>query len=151
MKAVVEAVCRGHGSVSLGRRRSSWMDPELVTNLLQFSLSFAMSFATIGPRSRRDRATIVVLVSRRSPSDRLEKILLRQLPDYGSIAEFFHVSSRPSDETSNVWTVRSRSTRCSPITGIANNPSRPMMLRSRSKRCSHRARSQPSDARLMIA
>ena len=58
MKAVVEAVCRGRGSVSLGRRRSSWMDHELVTNLLQFSFEMAMSFATIGPRSGHDHAAI---------------------------------------------------------------------------------------------
>ena len=86
MEAIVEAVCKGRGSGSLGRRRSSLMDHELVTNSLQFSFEMAMSFATIGPRSRRDRATIVVLVSYRSPSDRLEKISLRQLPNYGSIA-----------------------------------------------------------------
>ena len=113
----MEAVCKGPGSGSLGRRRSSWMDHELVTNLLQFSFEMAMSFATIEPRSRRDRATIVVLVSRRSPSDRLEKISLRQLPDYGSIAprsrldraaivEFFHASSGPSDEDRYLMKIR---------------------------------------------
>ena len=42
--------------------------------------------AAIGPRSRRDRATIVVLVARRSASDRLEAIPSLKLPDRGSIA-----------------------------------------------------------------
>ena len=76
---------------------------------LQFSFEMATNFATIGPRSCRDGATIVVVIIRRSPFSRLEKILLRKLPDHGSIAprswldrtaivEFFHESSGPSDE-----------------------------------------------------
>ena len=106
MEAIVEAVCKGRGSGSLGRRRSSWIDHELVTNLLQFSFEMATNFATIGPRSRHDRATILVLVIRLSPSDRLEKISLRQLLDYGAIAEFFHASSGLSDEDRYLMKIR---------------------------------------------
>ena len=102
----MEAVCKGRGSGSLGRHHRSWIDHELVTNLLQFSFEMATNFATIGARSRRDRATIVVLVSRRSSADRLEKISLRQLPDYGSIAEFFHASSGLSDEDRYLMKIR---------------------------------------------
>ena len=121
---------------------------------------FSHDQATIGPRSGHDRAAIGPRSGSGSFDDRLHFILEaippRSLSDRGSIAprsrfdrtaivEFFHDMSGSSDETSNMWTVRSRSTRCSPITGIANNPSRPMMLRSRPTRCSHRARSRPSD------
>ena len=55
MEAIVEAVCKGRGSGSLGRRHSSWIHHELATNLLQFSFEMAMNFATIGPRSGHDR------------------------------------------------------------------------------------------------
>ena len=58
MEAIVEAVCKGRGSGSLGRRRSSWIDHELATNLLQFSFEMATNFATIGPRSGHDHAAI---------------------------------------------------------------------------------------------
>ena len=54
----MEAVCKGRGSDSLGRRRSSWIDHELVTNLLQFSFEMATNFAMIGPRSGHDHAAI---------------------------------------------------------------------------------------------
>ena len=58
MEAIVKAVCKGRGSGSLGRRRSSWIDHELVTNLLQFSFEMATNFAPIGPRSGHDHTTI---------------------------------------------------------------------------------------------
>ena len=70
--------------------------------LWQISLNFRF-------KKTHDRATIVVLVSRRSSSDRLEAIPSRKLPDRGSIAprsrfdrtaivEFFHVASELFDE-----------------------------------------------------
>ena len=82
--------------------------PMLAVNSASFSLRIAVYLATIGPRSRRDRATIVVLAVRRSPSDRLATITPRQPFDRGLIAprsrfdrtaivEFFHDRSAPSD------------------------------------------------------
>ena len=82
--------------------------PMLAVNSASFSLRIAVYLATIGPRSRRDRATIVVLAVRRSPFDRLATITPRQPSDRGSIAprsrfdrtaivEFFHDRSAPSD------------------------------------------------------
>ena len=58
MEAIVEAVCKGRWSGSLGRRRSSWIDHELAANWLQFSFEMATNFTTIGPRSGRDHAAI---------------------------------------------------------------------------------------------
>ena len=52
---------------------------------LEFRFEKATNFGTIGPRSGRDRATIVVLVARRSASDHLEVIPPLKLPDRGSI------------------------------------------------------------------
>ena len=49
--AVVEVICKGHGSGSLGRRHSSGIGHELATILLQFCFEMATIFATIGPRS----------------------------------------------------------------------------------------------------
>ena len=62
----------------------------------------------IRPQSRRDRAMIVVLLTRRTPSNRVETIPRWRSNDRGSIAprsrfdraaivEFFHRSSLPSD------------------------------------------------------
>ena len=88
--------------------------------------------ASIGRRShcrssRKSLLALVELIPQPVLHDR-GSIAPRSRLDRATIAEFFHVFSRPSDETSTVWTARSRSTRCS-----------------------HRTRSQPSDARLMIA
>ena len=91
--------------------------PGSTTNWSQICFNFPSKWPRISPRSGRDRATIVVLVIRRSPSDRLEKVSLRQLPDYGSIAprsrldraaiaEFFHASSGPSDEDRYLMKIR---------------------------------------------
>ena len=94
------------------RGRSFWIGLESATISLRFRFEMAPIFAlrrpTIGPRSSHDRATIEVLVSRRSFSDPLEAIASRKLPDRGSIAprsrfdrivivEFFHEASKPSD------------------------------------------------------
>ena len=70
---------RRRGSGSLVRRLSSRF-------LRHFVSILASKCTTIRPRSRRDRAMIVVLVTLRTPSDRVQKISVRQLPDYGSIA-----------------------------------------------------------------
>ena len=86
------------------------------TNRLEFTFNFASTFATIfaaifatiAARSGRDRASIVVLVIRRSPSVRPATIPQRNLLDRGSIAprsrfdravivEFFHKLPTPSD------------------------------------------------------
>ena len=72
-------------------------------------MHFSRDRAAIGPRSRHDRAMIVVLVVRRSTSARLAAIPPCKLPDCGSIAsrsrfdrtaivEFFHETSEPSHE-----------------------------------------------------
>ena len=69
---------RGSDSLGIGRGFNS------ATNQLEFGLNFASMFvtifaaifATIAPRSGRDRASIVVLVVRRSPSFRLATIPL---------------------------------------------------------------------------
>ena len=85
--------------------------PMLAVNSASFSLRIAVYLATIRPRSRHDRATIVVLAVRRSPSDRLAAITPRQPSDRGSITlrswfdrtaivEFFHDRSAPSDDAS---------------------------------------------------
>ena len=58
MEAIVEAVCKGRGSGSLGRRRSSWMDHEFASIFLRNGHEFHHDRAAIGPRSRRDRAMI---------------------------------------------------------------------------------------------
>ena len=69
---VVEADSWLRGSDSLGMDRGF----NSVTNQLEFGFNFASIFATIfamiAPRSGRDRASIVVLVLRRLPADRLE-------------------------------------------------------------------------------
>ena len=73
-----------------------------------FAMIFAAIFTTIAPRSGSDRASIVVLVIRRSPSVRPATIPRRNLLDRGSIApqswfdraaivEFFHELPTPSD------------------------------------------------------
>ena len=93
---------------------------------LEFCFVKATNFGTIGPRSRRDRATIYVLVARLSASDRLEAIPLLKLPDRGSIAprlrfdrtaiaEFFHWPSAPSDQSSGYWTIVIHLIQCTPI------------------------------------
>ena len=51
-----------------------------------FASIFATIFATIAPRSGRDRASIVVLVLRRSPADRLETNPQRSHDRISSIA-----------------------------------------------------------------
>ena len=64
------------------------------TNLREFGFNFAsifatiyaVIFATIAPRSGRDRASIVVLMLRRSPSDRLETNPRRSHDRISSIA-----------------------------------------------------------------
>ena len=72
-----------HGSNSLGMGRGL----NSATNQLEFSFNFASMFATIfttiAPRSGRDRALIVVLVVRRSPSFRLAMIPRQNLLDRG--------------------------------------------------------------------
>ena len=102
------AVLHGCESASLGRTRSSHVGRKFRFVFAPNSRLFGHDRATIGPRSRRDRATIVVLAVRRSPSDRLATITPRQPSDRGSIAprsrfdrtaivEFFHDRSAPSD------------------------------------------------------
>ena len=73
-----------------------------------FATIFAAIFATIAPRSDRDRASIVVLVLLQSPPVRPATIPRRNLLDCGSIAprsqfdrvaivQFFHTLPTPSD------------------------------------------------------
>ena len=107
----------GRGSWLQFRNKSASISP---LNILHFSRDRAM----IGPRSRHDRATIVILVVRRSTSSRLAAIPPCKLHDRGSIAprsrldraailEFFQNPSTPSDRSSSDWRVtiaRSRST-----------------------------------------
>ena len=91
----MEAVCKGRGSGSLGRRRSSWMDHKLVTNLLQFSFEMAMSFATIGPRSGHDRCPGQSSIAVRSTREDFATPAPRLRLDRAAIVEFFHASSGP--------------------------------------------------------
>ena len=127
MEVIVEAVRWRRGGDSLGVDCGF----SSATNQLQFCLRISCILAAIGPRSghdravigprsRHDRATIVVLVVRRSTSARLAVIPPCKLPDRGSIGPRSWSSS----------------------TKLLN---RPMKIRSRSTRCSHRARSRPSD------
>ena len=73
-----------------------------------------MIFATIAPRSGRDRASIVVLVLLQSPSVRPATIPRRNLLDRGSIAprsrfdqvaivEFFHTLPTPLDRNPTLY------------------------------------------------
>ena len=91
------AVLHGRESASLGRTQSSHVGHK-------FRFVFAPNSHLFG----HDRATIVVLAVRRSPSDRLATITARQASDRGSITprlrfdrtaivEFFHDRSAPSD------------------------------------------------------
>ena len=101
---------RGSDSLGMGRGFNSAM------NRLEFCFNFASMFATIfapivatiAPRSGHDRASIVVLVVRRSPSFRPATCPRRNLLDRGSIAprsrfdraaivEFFLELPTPSD------------------------------------------------------
>ena len=77
---------------------------------------FRRDRATIGPRSRRDRALIFVVVDCRLSSGRLGAILPLKEHDRGSIAPrsrfdrptiepFFHLYSLPSDEDLIVMTI----------------------------------------------
>ena len=107
----------GRGSWLQFRNQSASISPP---NIMHFS----RDRAAIGPRSRHDRATIVVLVVRRSTPAQLAAIPPCKLPDRGSIrprsrfdrtaiVEFFHNPSTPSDRSSGDWRVtiaRSRST-----------------------------------------
>ena len=97
IEAFVGAVFKRRGGDSLGMGRGF----KSAGKELEFRFEKATNFGTIGPRSRRDRATIIVLIARRSASDRLEAIPPLKLPDCGSIAprsrsdrtaivEFFH-------------------------------------------------------------
>ena len=52
----------------------------------RFCFNFASKWPQFSPRSGHDRASIVVLVIRRSPSDQLETIPRQNLLDRGSIA-----------------------------------------------------------------
>ena len=94
--------------VSLGEDVASG----LAWNQPQFRFNLASKWPRFSPQedpgSGHDRATIDVLVSRRSFSDRLGAIASHKLPDCGSIAsrsrfdrtaivEFFHEASKPSD------------------------------------------------------
>ena len=69
---------RGSDSLGMGRGLNSAM------NQLEFGFNFASMFApifaTIAPRSGRDRASIVVLLVRRSPSFRPAMIPRRKSP-----------------------------------------------------------------------
>ena len=96
---------RGSDSLGMGRGFNS------ATNQLEFCFNFATIFApiiaTIAPRSGHDRASIVVLVVRRSPSFRPATCPRRNLLDRGSIGPrsrfdraaivFFHELPTPSD------------------------------------------------------
>ena len=74
VEAVVGAVLHGRESASLGRTRSSHVRHK-----------FRFKFAPISHHLGHDRATIVVLAVRRSPSDRLAAVTPRQPSDRGSI------------------------------------------------------------------
>ena len=76
--------------------------------------------------SRKHCLTIVELIPQRTLHDR-GSIAPRSRFDRTAIVEFFHETSGLSDEASKEWTVRSRSTRCSPIAGIAKNRNRLMI------------------------
>ena len=115
---------RGGASLGMGRGFNS------AGNELQFCFEKGMIFGMIGPRSGHDRATIFILVDRRSSSGRLEaipqgkdcdrsSIAPRSWLDRGSIGprsdrdrRFFHVLSAPSDDehlAMKITTVRWRS------------------------------------------
>ena len=95
----------GDGAGREGSFQASWkrfpLHGFVASNPRGMSLNFASKRPQFSARSRRDRATIVVLVARQSASDRLEAIPPLKLPDRGSIAtrsrfdrtaivEFFH-------------------------------------------------------------
>ena len=122
--AIVEAVLLGRGGDSLGQCRGSRICGQFASIFAskrpRFLPRSGHDRATIGSRSGHDRGLIVTLGLRRLPSDPVEAIPRRKLPDRGSIAprsrfdrtaivEFFHESFRPSDGASGDWTVRSRS------------------------------------------
>ena len=95
----------GDGAGCEGGFQVSWKRFPLhgfeASNPRGMSLNFTSKRPRFSARSDDDRATIVVLVARRSASDRLEVIPPLKLPDRGSIAprsqfdrtaivEFFH-------------------------------------------------------------
>ena len=73
----------GHGSWLQFRNESVMANASI---LLPNRHNFCHDQAILGPRSGRDRATIVVLILRRSPADRRETISQRKRCDRGSIA-----------------------------------------------------------------
>ena len=77
----------GRGSLLQFRNKSASISPPII-------LHFSRDRATIGRRLGHDRATIVVLVIRRSTSARLAAIPPCQLPDRGSIEPRSWSSSR---------------------------------------------------------
>ena len=104
MEAIMEAVLWRRGSDSVGIDRGF----NSATNRCEFGFNLASKWPQFGQRSGHNCATIVVLILRRSPADRLEMIQHPKFHDHGSIAprsqfdrttivEFFHKSRKPSN------------------------------------------------------
>ena len=112
----VDSWLRGSDSLGMDRGFNS------ATNQLEFGFNFASIFATIfaaifatiARRSGRDRASIVVLVLRRSLADRLEtnpgrshdrisSIAARSRLDRAANVEFFHDCPPSSDGNPTLW------------------------------------------------
>ena len=88
--AIVEAVLLGRGSDSLGRCRGSRICGQFASIFAskrpRFSPRSGHDRSTIRSRSGHDRGLIVTLGLCRSPSDPVEAIPRRKLPDRGLIA-----------------------------------------------------------------
>ena len=113
MEAIVEAVCCRRGGDSFGLSRGF----NSATNRLMFSFNFASDLLRFRRDFRDDRATIrsrsgvncgvrASPIARRSMGDQSAPIPRHLRLDRGSIAEFFHASSGPSDEDRSLMKIR---------------------------------------------
>ena len=86
IEAIVEALCKGCGSGSLGRGRSFGIGYELAAIFLQSRLKGGHDFRHDRPRSRHDRASIVLQILQQLLSDDHGLIPRRMVCDRGLIA-----------------------------------------------------------------
>ena len=86
IEAIVEALCKGHGSGSLGRDRSFGIGYELATIFLQSSLKGGQDFRHDRPRSGHDRASIMLQILQQLLFADRGLIPRRMVCDRGSIA-----------------------------------------------------------------